>query len=161
MPRSLNVQQIYQQLMTTIIPDNTKYHDRWIINEEIADTIKDEEGNALGNYTNLNRITTSTWTCNHQGGHTVGDYVAITKSVRKKTAINTRKSMTFYYITISSNQITHLDSKCNLWSDVYNTYLRTKSQQTTINQQIHPSESITESICANPKQPALNRKRKI
>ena len=45
--------------MITIIPDN-KYCDRWIIDEEIADAIKDEGGNTLGNYTNLNRITTST-----------------------------------------------------------------------------------------------------
>ena len=112
--------------MTTIIPDN-KYHDRWIIDEEIADAVKDQERNALGNYTNLNRITTTTWTFNHQGGHIVGDYISITRCVKKKISINKRQSITFYYITLLSNQVTQL---------------------------------ITESLCNNPKQPALNRKRK-
>lgn len=52
--------------MSTIIPDH-KYHDRWIIDEEITNAIKNGDGNAIGTYTNLNRITTTTWKFNHQG----------------------------------------------------------------------------------------------
>ena len=51
MPRSEKIQQMYNEMMSTIIPDS-KYHDRWMIDEEIANTIKD--GNAIGTYTNLN-----------------------------------------------------------------------------------------------------------
>ena len=82
-PRSLKIQQMYQHLRATIISDR-KYHDRWIIDEELANAIKDEEGNVLGTYTNLNRITTSLWTFNHQCGHLIGDVFAIAKFVIKK-----------------------------------------------------------------------------
>ena len=59
MPRSEKIQQMYNELMSTIIPDS-KYHDRWMIDEEIANAIKDGNGNAIGTYTNLNIITTTT-----------------------------------------------------------------------------------------------------
>ena len=61
-PRSEKIQQRYNELMSTIIPEDSKYHNRWMIDEEIANAIKDGNGNAIGTYTNLNRITTTTWT---------------------------------------------------------------------------------------------------
>ena len=106
--------------MSTIMPEDSKYHNRWMIDEEIANAIKDGNGNAIGTYTNLNIITTTTWTFNHQGDHLIGDLVAVTILVKKKIAINKRKSMKFYYITHSSNEDTLSDSRCDLWTDVYN-----------------------------------------
>ena len=68
MPRSPAIQQMYQKLMSTMIP-NTKFHNRWIIDEESANAIKDDkEGNILGSHGNLNRIIANTWAFNHQGG---------------------------------------------------------------------------------------------
>ena len=63
MPRSEEIQQTYNELMSTIIPIS-KYHDRRMIDEEIANAIKDKDGDAIGAYTNLNYIQSSRWSSN-------------------------------------------------------------------------------------------------
>ena len=68
--------------------------------------------------------------------------------------------MKFYSITHSSNQATLPNRRCDLRTDVYNSYLQTPFQQTTINQTEQPTQPLIESSSTSHKQPALQRKRK-
>jgi len=51
---------VLEFLLSTIIPGN-HFHDRWILDEEIANAIKDDKGSIISNYSNLNRLISRTW----------------------------------------------------------------------------------------------------
>ena len=76
MPRPSTAPLVLEQLLSTIIPGNN-FHDRWILDEEIANAIKDDKGSIISNYSNLNRLISRKWSFNK--GIQVVNHYAITK----------------------------------------------------------------------------------
>jgi len=47
-----------EQLLSNIIPGNN-FHDKWILDKEIANAIKDDKRSIITTYSNLNRLISS------------------------------------------------------------------------------------------------------
>mmetsp|Transcript_5551 Transcript_5551/g.12164 ORF Transcript_5551/g.12164 Transcript_5551/m.12164 type:complete len:288 (+) Transcript_5551:391-1254(+) len=123
MPRPSTAPVVLEKLLSIIIPEK-KFHDRWILDEEIATAIKDDKGSIISSFSNLNRLISKTWSFN-QGRQKVNHY-----SITKFTAcikINGRSRLTFYYITRPTNEVTVPPPTSQSWTELYTLYIQQAS----------------------------------
>ena len=120
MPQTSTAPLVMEQLLSTIIPGNN-FHYRWILDEEIANAIKDDKGSIITNYSNLNRLISRKWSF-HKGRQVVNQY-CITKFTRSFRN-NTRPILTFYYITRPTNEVVVPPLKSPTWLQIYNFYIQ-------------------------------------
>jgi len=119
MPRPSTTPLVLEQLLLTILPGNN-FHDRWILDEEIANAIKDDKCSIITNYSNLNRLISRKWSFN-KGIHVVNHY-AITKFTTYVKNMR-RQQLTFYYITRPTNVVHVPPITSPTWKELYNLYL--------------------------------------
>mmetsp|Transcript_772 Transcript_772/g.1476 ORF Transcript_772/g.1476 Transcript_772/m.1476 type:complete len:93 (+) Transcript_772:41-319(+) len=79
MPRRSTAPLVMEQLLSNIIPGNN-FHDKWILDKEIANAIKDDKRSIITTYSNLNRLISRKWSF-HKERVVVNNY-SITKFTR-------------------------------------------------------------------------------
>ena len=113
------------KLQSTIITDET-FHNRWVLDEEMANAIKDEEGFQIGTLKEFNFVIKKNFSMTN---FVINGNIVITNVVRVDTNIFKRARVTFYYITDSTKKVKVPSGTSPIWTAVLNSYIQQSSSQ--------------------------------